>query len=126
MSTGAAGGCKRFALALIAIASGLGMLPSVAAAASPSAYVTNFEDETVSQYDIDGGGLLDLKSPATVATDRRPISVAVTPDGTSVYVANVGVDTISPVHDRRRRQPGAEVSCDRGAGHWSIRNRGRS
>ena len=45
---------------------------------------------TVSQYDVGAGGLLSPKTPATVADGlRSPPGVAVSPDGTSVYVTNM-------------------------------------
>jgi len=45
----------------------------------------------VSQYDVTSGGRLAFKNPADVSTgDSRPFGIAVTPDGTSVYVANEG------------------------------------
>ena len=88
--------------------------PTVAAGDNPqgvamspdgrSAYVTvtsfanNFAGE-ISQYDVGAGGALSPKSPATVATGDNPRGVAVSPDGRSVYVANVGSpftgDTVS-------------------------------
>ena len=53
-----------------------------------SAYVTNFDDATVSQYDVSAGGVLTPKQPATVAAGSRPAGIAVSPDGASAYVAN--------------------------------------
>jgi len=61
---------------------------AAAARADPFAYVTNFLDNSVSQYDIGAGGLLAPVSPATVAAGGGPRGVAVSPDGRSVYVAN--------------------------------------
>ena len=45
----------------------------------------------LSQYDVGPGGALTPKSPATVATGSEPIGVAVTPDGRSVYVTDLGL-----------------------------------
>jgi YVTN family beta-propeller protein len=54
-----------------------------------SVYVTNVNDSTVSQYDVDPvSGALSPKTPATVASRLFPNGVAVTPDGKSVYVTN--------------------------------------
>ena len=53
-----------------------------------SVYVTNFDGDSVSQYDVGAGGALSPKSPATVAAGIVPLGVAVSPDGGSVYVAN--------------------------------------
>jgi DNA-binding beta-propeller fold protein YncE len=49
----------------------------------------------VSQYDVGPGGALSPKSPATVPAGERPIGVAVSPDGRSVYVTNGESDTLS-------------------------------
>src|SRR3954447_24513160 len=54
-----------------------------------SAYVLNFNVNTISQYDINATtGVLTAKSPATVAGGDLPRAVAITPDGRSAYVAN--------------------------------------
>jgi 6-phosphogluconolactonase len=59
-----------------------------------SVYVTNTGGgfgNTLSQYNVDPvTGALSPKVPATVATGLGPFGVAVTPDGRSVYVTNVG------------------------------------
>jgi DNA-binding beta-propeller fold protein YncE len=60
-----------------------------------SVYVTNFVDNTVSQYDVGAGGALTPKTPATVATGMGPLGVAVSADGASVYVANINDNTVS-------------------------------
>jgi DNA-binding beta-propeller fold protein YncE len=67
------------------------VLPAAAQAAG-SAYVANDAfPGTVSQYAVGAGGLLSPLSPATVATgSNAPTGVAVTPDGKSAYVANLG------------------------------------
>jgi 6-phosphogluconolactonase (cycloisomerase 2 family) len=44
-----------------------------------SAYVTNFQVNSVSQYDIDpASGALTPKSPATIASGTQPVQIAVT------------------------------------------------
>jgi DNA-binding beta-propeller fold protein YncE len=48
-------------------------------------------DSTVYQYDVGPGGVLSPKSPPTIDAGDRPIDVAVSPDGKSVYVVNIGV-----------------------------------
>ena len=58
--------------------------------AAPFVYVANLNSNDVSQYDVGAGGLLAPLSPAAVATGGLdPAAVAVSPDGGSVYVANV-------------------------------------
>ncbi len=37
-----------------------------------SAYVTNFAADSISQYDVDAGGRLSPKSPATVSAPLQP------------------------------------------------------
>ena len=59
---------------------------------SASVYVTNGFDDNISQYDVGGGGVLTPKTPATEPTGAFPVGVVVSPDGTSVYVANGGGD----------------------------------
>ena len=67
-----------------------------------SVYVTNLGDVTdiftagsVSQFTVGAGGLLTPKDPATVAAGVTPIAVALSPDGSSVYVTNYNSDTVS-------------------------------
>ena len=44
---------------------------------------------SVSQYTIDPTtGQLSAKTPATIATGNDPLGIALSPDGTSAYVAN--------------------------------------
>lgn len=58
-----------------------------AAWASGGVYVANFNSANVSQYAVDPlTGALSPNLPETVAAGFRPIDVAVTPDGRSVYV----------------------------------------
>ncbi len=64
-----------------------------------SAYVTNFGANgagqyTVSRYGIDSSGLLS-QSPATLAATAQPIGPAISPDGSTLYVANYAADTVS-------------------------------
>ena len=48
-----------------------------------SAYVTNRQDDNISQYNVGKDGGLSPKSPAAVATDDDPWSVALRPPPTS-------------------------------------------
>jgi DNA-binding beta-propeller fold protein YncE len=74
-----------------------------AVAVSPdggSVYVTNYHPSnpagnSVSQYDVGADGALEPKDPATVSAGLGPTGVAVSPDGTSVYVANNNSDNVS-------------------------------
>ena len=79
---------RRIGLVLVVsvVASLLAFCP--AAFASLSTYVTNEGSNTVSQYTVAADGTLSPKSPATVAAGSGPIAVALSPDGTSAYVAN--------------------------------------
>src|SRR5690348_17039687 len=63
------------------------------AGAARNVYVTNAGDGTVSQYAIGAGGALSPLSPATVGSGSGPIGIAVTPNGRSVYVVNLGGPT---------------------------------
>jgi len=49
----------------------------------------------VSQYDVAPGGTLTAKTPATVATGTNPFGVALSPDGRSAYVTNLGGASVS-------------------------------
>jgi DNA-binding beta-propeller fold protein YncE len=61
-----------------------------------SAYVANWSDATVSQYDVLADGSLSSKSTATVAdvAGDYPSAIAVSPDGHSVYVTNSSDNTV--------------------------------
>jgi Lactonase, 7-bladed beta-propeller len=66
-----------------------------------SAYVTNQDSDTlyrdtVSQYDVDHGGLSPKFPPIVfIGRSAEPFGIAVSPDGPSVYVANHGFDDVS-------------------------------
>jgi len=84
-----------------------------------SAYVANFDDNTISQYDVGTDGALTPKSPATVATGAEPASIAVSPDGRTAYVANfldgtIAVDDIGADGGLTPR-PSATVTLDQTA-----------
>ncbi len=61
------------------------------------AYATNFDDNTVSMYELnpDGSGSLIAQSPATVAAGTNPFSISVEPTGEYVYVSNWGSNNVS-------------------------------
>jgi len=65
-----------------------------APAAASDVYVANGGSGTVSQFDVGFSGALSPKNPATVLAGATPQGVAVSPDGNSVYVANL---TLAPV-----------------------------
>ncbi len=50
---------------------------------------------TVSQYNVGAGGLLAPLSPPTVVAGERPSEIAVSPNGSSVYVVNSTSDSVS-------------------------------
>lgn len=66
-----------------------------------SAYVSFYSPippnaASVAQFDVGAGGALTPKNPATVPAGSGPAGgVAVSPDGTSVYVVNTGGGTVS-------------------------------
>jgi DNA-binding beta-propeller fold protein YncE len=65
-----------------------------------SAYVSNVlslhAPGSISQYSIDSAtGRLSPKTPARAAAGEIPATLAVTPDGKSLYAANAGDDTVS-------------------------------
>jgi 6-phosphogluconolactonase (cycloisomerase 2 family) len=55
-----------------------------------SLYVVDAADATISQYDVDPTGALSPKVPATIATGASPGDIAVSPDGTSLYLVHGG------------------------------------
>jgi DNA-binding beta-propeller fold protein YncE len=63
------------------------LMAAAPAQAAPFAYVANWGDDTLFQYET---GALSPKSPATVDTFVGPSEVVVTPDGKSAYVTNSG------------------------------------
>ena len=69
------------------------MLVSIAGAA-PFAYITNYLDNTVSVIDTATNTVT-----STVPVGSSPIGVAVTPDGTKVYVANSGANSLNGEDD---------------------------
>ncbi len=90
-------------MTLALIVYGLGTaIPAGAAAGAPAAaapfvYVANHGSNDVSQFAAPRSisGALQPLTPATVATGSYPDAVAVTPDGSSTYVANANDDTVS-------------------------------
>jgi 6-phosphogluconolactonase len=76
---------RKVALIVVGVAVALPFAPS--AQAVPFAYVTNFSDDSISQYELGVGGLLSPLIPATVAADG-PFAVAVGPDAKDLYLTN--------------------------------------
>jgi DNA-binding beta-propeller fold protein YncE len=92
-SRGGSGGTRRLWLGVAAAVAFLGA--AAPAQAAPFVYVTDrggdesvFDVGAVSQFDVGAGGLLAPLSPPSVASDGGASSVAVSPDGQSVYVTN--------------------------------------
>jgi DNA-binding beta-propeller fold protein YncE len=79
---------------LMAVVGALGWLVGAALAVSPasamtgSVYVGDLEGNTFSQFGIGAGELLSELSPATVENKAHSFSLAASPDGKSVYVAD--------------------------------------
>jgi DNA-binding beta-propeller fold protein YncE len=74
------------------------LVGAASAQAAPYAYVANADGEgpsNVSQFNVGASGLLAALSPPTVAAGSGPDSVAVNPDGKSVYVTNLSDNTVS-------------------------------
>jgi 6-phosphogluconolactonase len=59
------------------------------------AYATNFDDDTVSQYQLGPDGSLSPLSTAAVKSGHEPFSISVEPTGEYVYVSNWGASTVS-------------------------------
>jgi 6-phosphogluconolactonase (cycloisomerase 2 family) len=59
------------------------------------AYATNFDDDTVSQYQLGSDGSLTAIAQPTVSTGHEPFSISVEPTGEYVYVSNWGSSNIS-------------------------------
>jgi len=85
------------------------MLVSIAGA-SPYAYITNMDDDTVSVIDT-----ATNKVTATVPVGFAPWGVAVSPDGTKVYVGNYGDGTVSVI-DTATNTVTATVKVEVGGG----------
>jgi 6-phosphogluconolactonase (cycloisomerase 2 family) len=72
--------------ASVASAAGIETAGAAESANGENVYINNFTQGTVSQYTVNPDGTLTLA--ATVATGSRPTATALSPDGTSLYVAN--------------------------------------
>jgi len=81
----ASGGLEPKAPATVAA----GTQPRGIVAAAGRVYVTNVGSNTISQYGADGSGALSQLAPA-VGAPRSPSGLALSPDGTSLYVAAFG------------------------------------
>ncbi|HLI32019.1 MAG TPA: beta-propeller fold lactonase family protein [Solirubrobacteraceae bacterium] len=68
-----------------------------------SLYVTNFESNSVSEYErVAGDGALQpIEASPEIASGKRPEGIAVSPEGNSVYVANYYEGTLSE-YERER------------------------
>ena len=74
----------------------IGMMGFLAAAASATnVYVTNINDNTVSQFEVSAGGALAPLSPASIAAGSGPNGIAVAADGRSAYVGDELSDAVS-------------------------------
>ena len=66
------------------------LLVPAAAEAAPFVYATNNSSTNVSQFGVGAGGFLAPLVPPMVKAGDFPLGVAVSPNGKSLYVANVG------------------------------------
>ena len=63
--------------------------PTLMSVSGSFLYVSNFRDQTVSEYSIGSAGAIkSLTTPPTLGTGGRPTGIAVTPDGQFAYVAD--------------------------------------
>jgi hypothetical protein len=95
-----------------------------------SAYVTNLEADSISQFDIDPGtGALSPKSPATVRVPGHPGGVGVSPDGRSLYAATLAGRlyqfTIAPGSGQLLPKRPVSVPVELGAAGVAITPNGR-
>ncbi len=67
--------------------------PAAAWINTPTAYVSNYGDNSVTPIDLSTN---TVGAPVTVGT--RPTAVAVTPDGQTAYVVNSGSNTVTPIN----------------------------
>jgi 6-phosphogluconolactonase (cycloisomerase 2 family) len=59
------------------------------------AYATNYDSDTVSQYQISADGSLTPLTAPTIATDHQPFSISAEPSGEYVYVSNWGSSSVN-------------------------------
>jgi uncharacterized repeat protein (TIGR01451 family) len=113
-------------LRAVALALGVCALAGAApAAAAPFVYVVNQDDGDVSQFDAPLSGFESLNplSPATVLSGSFARGVAVTPNGTNLYVANVGDNTVSQYGIDRTTgalSPGSPATVASGPGAFAV------
>jgi DNA-binding beta-propeller fold protein YncE len=82
----------------------------------------SYGGDKIAQYDVAGNGRLIPKDPPTIANGTEPDGLAVTPDGSRLFVANRDVDTVSQYGIRPdgtlRRKPLATVAA--GDEPWAV------
>ena len=80
---------KKITLSIIMLAI-IGLSINVAA---QTAYITNYNDNTVSVINVATNTVMD-----TITVGANPYGVSVSPDGSKVYVANSGDNTVSVIN----------------------------
>ena len=104
----AAAGVALVAAVIIAIVFTLGKGPATATAGSPTAYVTNEGDGTVTPID------LATNTPGTtISVGNEPVGTAITRDGKTAYVADHGEGTVTPI-DLATNTPGTPIMVGNG------------
>ena len=88
--------CRLFAIAALVFCCFAG-----AQALAQNAYITNLDASTVSVIDTTSNTVT-----ATIPVGSGPLGVAVTPDGSTVYVANQGDNTVSVIGEVAATIPG--------------------
>ena len=72
-----------------------GSLAEAVVATAAGVYVTNLGVDTVSQYNVRAGGVLEAKPAGPVATPHNPFGLALAPDGRSLYVTGYGASAVA-------------------------------
>src|SRR6516165_7893208 len=112
---------------------GCGASPPATAAAPPFLYVANSKSDTISQYSASASdfGALTPLAPATVPTGSFPYGIAINPQGTSVYAADVDSNevsqyTINPITGQLTPKTPATVAAGRDSVEVAITPNGES
>jgi 6-phosphogluconolactonase (cycloisomerase 2 family) len=107
--------------------------PTAAAASPPFVYVANSKHDEISQYSTSSSdlGALAPLAPAMVPAGSFPYGIAIDPQGTSVYAADVNGNevsqyTINPITGRLTPKSPATVAAGRGSVEVAVTPNGKS